>query len=118
MPVTPSDIEAAAARVTPYIRRTPLLDVAPHEFGTDRPVQLKLEFQDVYKTRPTGLLVDKNDIAFIDVAAEAAGPGGITRLVDAFLGPIEITSRAHERTALLDCGTDKPRYDLLLEPGF
>lgn len=28
-------------------------------------VQLKLEFQDVYKTRPTGLLVDKNDIAFI-----------------------------------------------------
>jgi putative salt-induced outer membrane protein YdiY len=28
-------------------------------------VQLKLEFQDVYKTRPTGALVDKNDIAFI-----------------------------------------------------
>jgi putative salt-induced outer membrane protein len=27
--------------------------------------QLKLEFQDIYKTRPTGLLVDKNDIAFI-----------------------------------------------------
>jgi putative salt-induced outer membrane protein YdiY len=28
-------------------------------------VQLKLEFQDVYKTRPTGPLVDQNDIAFI-----------------------------------------------------
>ncbi len=28
-------------------------------------VQLKLEFQDVYKTRPTGVLVEKNDIAFI-----------------------------------------------------
>jgi len=28
-------------------------------------IQLKLEFQDIYKTRPTGLLVDKNDIAFI-----------------------------------------------------
>ncbi|BCS33958.1 hypothetical protein TBR22_A31860 [Luteitalea sp. TBR-22] len=27
--------------------------------------QLKLEFQDIYKTRPTGLLVEKNDIAFI-----------------------------------------------------
>ena len=27
--------------------------------------QLKLEFQDIYKTRPTGVLVDKNDIAFI-----------------------------------------------------
>lgn len=40
--------------------------------------------------------------AFIDVAAEAAGPGGITQLVDALLGPIEITSRAHERTALLE----------------
>lgn len=28
-------------------------------------VQLKLEFQDVFKTRPTSLLVEKNDIAFI-----------------------------------------------------
>ena len=27
--------------------------------------QLKLEFQDIYKTRPTGVLVDRNDIAFI-----------------------------------------------------
>lgn len=27
--------------------------------------QLKVEFQDIYKTRPTGVLVDKNDIAFI-----------------------------------------------------
>ena len=28
-------------------------------------VQVKLEFQDIYKTRPTGVLVDKNDIALI-----------------------------------------------------
>jgi putative salt-induced outer membrane protein len=28
-------------------------------------VQLKIEFQDLYKTRPTGLDTDKNDIAFI-----------------------------------------------------
>lgn len=28
-------------------------------------VQLKFEFQDIYKTRPTGLVVDKNDIALI-----------------------------------------------------
>jgi hypothetical protein len=27
--------------------------------------QLKLEFQDIYKTRPTGVDVQKNDIAFI-----------------------------------------------------
>lgn len=27
--------------------------------------QLKVEFQDLYKTRPTGVLVDKNDIAFL-----------------------------------------------------
>lgn len=44
MPVTKADIDAAAARITPYIRKTPLIDLAPHEFATDRPVQLKLEF--------------------------------------------------------------------------
>lgn len=44
MPVTAADIETAAARVSAYIRRTPLLDVATHDFGTERPVQLKLEF--------------------------------------------------------------------------
>ena len=27
--------------------------------------QLKVEFQDIYRTRPTGVLVDKNDIAFL-----------------------------------------------------
>lgn len=44
MPVTRADIDAAAARITPYIRKTPLLDLAPHELATERPVQLKLEF--------------------------------------------------------------------------
>lgn len=44
MPVTLADIETAAARVTPYIRQTPILTVAPAEFGTEHPVALKLEF--------------------------------------------------------------------------
>ncbi|WP_026284329.1 ATP-binding protein [Variovorax paradoxus] len=39
---------------------------------------------------------------FIDVAGDAAGPGAIAQLVGELLGPIEITSRAHERAALLE----------------
>lgn len=39
---------------------------------------------------------------FIDVAADAAGAGAIAQLVDELLRPIEITSRAHERAALLE----------------
>jgi hypothetical protein len=38
---------------------------------------------------------------FIDVAADAAGPGQITQLAQMLLDAIEVTSRAHERLALL-----------------
>ena len=44
MPVTSSDIDAAARRIEPYIRKTPLLDLPPHELGTARSVQPQLEF--------------------------------------------------------------------------
>ncbi len=42
-PVTRAAIEAAAARIAPHIRRTPLLN-GPGAFGHDGPVSLKLEF--------------------------------------------------------------------------
>ncbi len=79
MPVTPSDIEAAAARVTPYIRRTPLLDVAPHEFGTDRPVQLKLEFLQhagSFKSRGAFNNLLDGDVPKAGVAAASGGNHG------------------------------------------
>ncbi len=38
---------------------------------------------------------------FIDVAADAAGPGQIVQLAQMLLDAIEVTSRAHERLALL-----------------
>jgi hypothetical protein len=38
---------------------------------------------------------------FIDVAADAAGPGQITQLAKMLLDAIEVVSRAHERLALL-----------------
>jgi hypothetical protein len=38
---------------------------------------------------------------FIDVAADAAGPGEIWQLAEALTEAIEVTSRAHERLALL-----------------
>ena len=40
--ITPEDIEAAAARIVPHIRRTPALTVEA-AFGLNRPIELKLE---------------------------------------------------------------------------
>jgi threonine dehydratase len=44
LPVTPADIHAAAARIAPRIRRTPVMTLAPGAFGIDATVTLKLEF--------------------------------------------------------------------------
>lgn len=44
MTITPADIAAAAARIAPRIRRTPVLDLPAGAFGHDGPVSLKLEF--------------------------------------------------------------------------
>jgi threonine dehydratase len=46
--MTPStdDIRSAYSRIASRVRRTPVMDVAPHDFGLglDRPISLKLEF--------------------------------------------------------------------------
>ncbi len=46
MTPTPEDIRAAYSRIASRVRRTPVMDVAPHDFGLaiDRPISLKLEF--------------------------------------------------------------------------
>lgn len=79
MPVTSADIEAAAARVTPYIRRTPLLDVAPYEFGTGRAAQLKLEFLQhagSFKSRGAFNNLLDGDVPKAGVAAASGGNHG------------------------------------------
>ena len=38
-----AEIEAAAARIAPHVRRTPVLRLAPEESGLSVPVALKLE---------------------------------------------------------------------------
>jgi threonine dehydratase len=42
--MTPDDIETAAERIAPHVRRTPVIELAPGEFGFDFSVCLKLEF--------------------------------------------------------------------------
>jgi threonine dehydratase len=42
--VLADEIRAAAARIKPYVRRTPVLELAPGAFGHHGPVQLKLEY--------------------------------------------------------------------------
>ena len=42
--LTPQDIDAAAHRIAPHVRRTPVLHVPGTEFGVDVPIVLKLEF--------------------------------------------------------------------------
>ncbi|HRJ69192.1 MAG TPA: threonine/serine dehydratase, partial [Beijerinckiaceae bacterium] len=44
------DIRAAADRVRPHVRRTPVLDVEADALGVDRPLSLKLEFLQVTGT--------------------------------------------------------------------
>ena len=46
MTVTANDIRAAHARIAAHVRRTPVMRVAPRDFGValDHPVTLKLEF--------------------------------------------------------------------------
>jgi threonine dehydratase len=78
MTVTSADIRAAYSRVVPYIRRTPIIRVAPRDLGValDHPVTLKLEFlQHTGSFKPRGafnnLLSRK-----VPAAGVAAASGG------------------------------------------
>lgn len=71
-----NDISEAEARIRPYIRRTPVFDVAGAEFGLDRPVSLKLElFQHAGSFKPRGAF--NNLLARqVPAAGVAAASGG------------------------------------------
>lgn len=71
LPVTPADIAAAHARIRPFVRRTPLIDLDGAEFGLDRPVSLKLEFlQHAGSFKPRG--------AFANLVGASIPPAGVT----------------------------------------
>ena len=78
MTVTPDDIRAAHARIANHVRRTPVLRVAPRDFGVtlDHPVTLKLEFlQHTGSFKPRGAF-NNLLVAQVPAAGVAAASGG------------------------------------------
>ena len=76
MPTRP-EIEAAAARLSPYIRRTPVLPLHPDELGC--PVTLKLEFLQhtgSFKARGAFNTVLTSSVPIAGVAAASGGNHG------------------------------------------
>ena len=74
--VTHADIEAAANRIAPHVRQTPLLECSAGTFGLAHPVSLKLEFlQHTGSFKPRGAF---NSLLSADVPAAgvAAASGG------------------------------------------
>jgi threonine dehydratase len=79
LPVTRDHIEAAAARVTPYLRQTPLLDIPASDFGLSAPVQFKLEFLQhagSFKARGAFNSLLSQPIPVVGVAAASGGNHG------------------------------------------
>ncbi len=77
--VTPDDISEAAARIRPFIRQTPVLDVDGAEFGHDTPVTLKLELlQHAGSFKPRGAFNNllARDVPAAGVAAASGGNHG------------------------------------------
>ena len=67
---TRADIEAAADRVGPHVRRTPVLRAEPVAFGADAPLELKLELLQVTGSfKPRG--------AFNRMLTADLGPAGV-----------------------------------------
>jgi threonine dehydratase len=76
-PVTPDMIEAAAARISTHIRRTPLLELAASDLGIAAGVQLKCEFlQHAGSFKPRGAFNTILSAAFVPEAGVAAASGG------------------------------------------
>jgi threonine dehydratase len=76
LPVSPSDIEAAAARIAGHVRVTPVMEVAGETFRHDAPISLKLEFlQHAGSFKPRGAF---NTLLSLPVPAAgvAAASGG------------------------------------------
>ena len=67
---TRDDIVAAASRIEPHVRRTPVLDLAAGAFGVDAPLSLKLELLQVTGSfKPRG--------AFNRMLTADVGPAGV-----------------------------------------
>ena len=44
VPVAPADIERALVAISPYVRRTPIIEVRGSEIGVDATIVINLEF--------------------------------------------------------------------------
>jgi len=76
----PDDIRAAAARIAPYIRRTPVLEVEGSPFGVSAPLSLKLEFLQhagSFKARGAFNTLLSQPVPPAGVAAASGGNHGI-----------------------------------------
>ena len=74
--ISQDDIQAASARITPHIRRTPVMEVDGAALGLEHPVTLKLElFQHTGSFKPRGAF---NSLLSMDVpdAGVVAASGG------------------------------------------
>jgi threonine dehydratase len=81
LPLSPADISAAARRIGPHIRRTPLLTIAGVDGGVNGamtgPVQLKLEFlQHAGSFKPRGAFNSLLSATAVPTAGVAAASGG------------------------------------------
>lgn len=76
----PGDIRAAAARIAPYIRRTPVLETEGSPFGVSAPLGFKLEFLQhagSFKTRGAFNTLLSQPVPPAGVAAASGGNHGI-----------------------------------------
>jgi threonine dehydratase len=77
---TRDDIVAAAGRVAPHVRRTPVLEVAPGTFGVEAPLTLKLELLQVtgsFKPRGAFNRMLTADVGSAGVVAASGGNFGL-----------------------------------------
>ena len=78
--VGPEDIRAAAQRIAPHIRRTPVIETERGAFGGSTPVSLKLEFlQHAGSFKPRGAFNNllSQEVPAAGVAAASGGNHGI-----------------------------------------
>lgn len=77
MSITRADIAAAAARIAPYVRRTPVLAVPAGELGQDFPMVLKLELlQHAGSFKPRGAFNRMLSAGALPAAGVIAASGG------------------------------------------
>ena len=77
--VTPADIAAAMDAISPYVRRTPVIEVPGREFGVDATLVIKLEFMQrsgAFKGRGATHFVATQPIAPTGIVAASGGNHG------------------------------------------